>query len=120
MFDIWKSVISGNLTDDPALRKSKEGRDYITFSVAANIDTDVTNYFSVYCFEKRHMDFATSLLQKGSGVVIVGSVQQRKSKNGDKTYLRMIPTDICLKGSTKLPPSGSTEGVTTYDEEYYL
>lgn len=119
MFDIWKSVISGNLTDAPEAKKSKEGREYVTFSVAANIDTDVTSYFSVYCFEKRHMDFTTSLLQKGSGVVIVGSVQQRKSKNGEKTYLRMIPTDICLKGSAKLPSSGSSEGVTTNDEEYY-
>lgn len=121
MFDIWKSVISGNLTDAPEAKKSKEGREYVTFSVAANIDidTDVTSYFSVYCFEKRHMDFATSLLQKGSGVVIVGSVQQRKSKNGEKTYLRMIPTDICLKGSTKMPSSGFSEGATIYDEEYY-
>ena len=119
MFDIWKSVISGNLTDAPEAKKSKEGREYVTFSVAANIDADVTSYFSVYCFEKRHMDFATSLLQKGSGVVIVGSVQQRKSKNGEKTYLRMIPTDICLKGSTKMPSSGSSEGATIYDEEYY-
>lgn len=119
MFDIWKSVISGNLTDAPEAKKSKEGREYVTFSVAANIDTDVTSYFSVYCFEKRHMDFATSLLQKGSGVVIVGSVQQRKSKNGEKIYLRMIPTDICLKGSTKMPSSGTSEGATIYDEEYY-
>lgn len=119
MFDIWKSVISGNLTDAPEAKKSKEGRDYVSFSVAANIEADSTSYFSVYCFEKRHMDFATSLLQKGSGVVIVGSVQQRKSKNGEKTYLRMIPTDICLKGSAKLPSSGSSEGVTNYDEEYY-
>ena len=119
MCDIWKSVISGNLTDAPEAKKSKEGREYVTFSVAANIDTDVTSYFSVYCFEKRHMDFATSLLQKGSGVVIVGSVQQRKAKNGEKTYLRMIPTDICLKGSAKLPSSGSSEEFTTNDEEYY-
>lgn len=118
MFDIWKSVISGNLTDVPEAKKSKEGRDYVTFSVAANIEADSTSYFSVYCFEKRHMDFATSLLQKGSGVVIVGSIQQRKSKNGEKTYLRMIPTDICLKGSSKLQ-SGTSEGVTTYDEEEY-
>ena len=119
MFDIWKSVISGNLTDAPEAKKSKEGREYVTFSVAANIDTDVTSYFSVYCFEKRHMEFAISLLKKGSGVVLVGSVQQRKSKNGEKTYLRMIPTDICLKGSTKMPSSGTSEGATIYDEEYY-
>ena len=119
MFDIWKSVISGNLTDDPALRKSKEGRDYITFSVAANIDTDVTNYFSVYCFEKRHMDFATAFLQKGSGVVVVGSVQQRKAQNGDKTYLKMVPTDICMKASSRLSsPASKDDEVNGYEESY--
>ena len=62
MFDIWKSVISGNLTEDPALKKSKEGREYVTFSVAVNIEQNLTNYFSVYCFEKRHMDFANAFL----------------------------------------------------------
>lgn len=119
MFDIWKSVISGNLTDDPALRKSKEGRDYITFSVAVNIDTDVTNYFSVYCFEKRHMDFATAFLQKGSGVVIVGSVQQRKAQSGDKTYLKMVPTDICMKASSRLgSPASKDDEVNGYEESY--
>lgn len=118
MFDIWKSVISGNLTDDPALKKSKEGREYVTFSVAVNIEQDLTNYFSVYCFEKRHMDFATSFLKKGSGTVIVGSVQQKKSQNSEKSYLRIIPTDICLKASTRQPSSG-TEGAKSYDEDLY-
>ena len=117
MFDIWKSVISGNLTDDPALKKSKEGREYVTFSVAVNIEQNLTNYFSVYCFEKRHMDFANAFLKKGAGVVIVGSVQQKKSQSGEKSYLRIVPTDICLKGSTKMPSSGSREGADSHDEE---
>ena len=122
MFDIWKSVISGNLTDDPIARKSTEGRDYATFSVAANIDSDSTNYFTVYCFEKRHIDFTLSLLEKGSGVVLVGSVQQRKAQNSDKTYLRFIPTDICLKAAPpkqKPKEKGDQDGeVVTYEEEY--
>ena len=62
MFDIWKSVISGNLTDDPELKKSKEGREYVTFSVAVNAEQNSTSYFSVYCFVKRHMDFANAFL----------------------------------------------------------
>ena len=115
MFDIWKSVISGNLTEDPALKKSKEGREYVTFSVAVNL----TNYFSVYCFEKRHMDFANAFLKKGAGVVIVGSVQQKKSQSGEKSYLRIVPTDICLKGSTKQPSSGTREEVDNNDEENF-
>ena len=119
MFDIWKSVISGNLTDAPEAKKSKEGREYVTFSVAANIDTDVTSYFSVYCFEKRHMDFANSFLKKGAGVVMVGSVQQKKSQSSEKSYLRIVPTDICLKGSTKQPSSGTREGADGNDEENF-
>ena len=119
MFDIWKSVISGNLTEDPELKKSKEGREYVTFSVAVNIEQNLTNYFSVYCFEKRHMDFATAFLKKGSGVVIVGASQQKKSQSGEKSYLRIIPTDICLKASTKQPSTGAAGGAENHDEESY-
>ena len=119
MFDIWKSVISGNLTEDPALKKSKEGREYVTFSVAVNIEQNLTNSFSVYCVEKRHMDFANAFLKKGAGVVIVGSVQQKKSQSGEKSYLRIVPTDICLKGSTKEPSSGTREGADGNDEENF-
>ena len=117
MFDIWKSVISGNLTDDPELKKSKEGREYVTFSVVVNAEQNSTSYFSVYCFEKRHMDFANAFLKKGAGVVMVGSVQQKKSQSGEKSYLRIIPTDICLKGSTKQPSSGAREGADSNGEE---
>ena len=119
MFDIWKSVISGNLTENPALKKSKEGREYVTFSVAVNIEQNLTNYFSIYCFEKRHMDFANAFLKKGAGVVIVGSVQQKKSQSGEKSYLRIVPTDICLKGSTKQPSSGTKEEADNNDEENF-
>ena len=117
MFDICKSVISGNLTDDPELKKSKEGREYVTFSVAVNIEQNLTNYFSVYCFEKRHMDFANVFLKKGAGVVMVGSVQQKKSQSSEKSYLRIIPTDICLKGSIRQPSSGNEEGAGSHGEE---
>lgn len=118
MFDIFKAVISGNLTEDPTLRKSKEGREYVTFSVAANIESELTNYFTVYCFEKRQMDFATAYLQKGSGIVVIGSVQQRKSQSSSNTYLRIVPSDICLKGSAKSAPSANDNGELKYDEEY--
>ena len=85
--------------------------------MAVNIEQNLTNYFSVYCFEKRHMDFANSFLKKGAGVVMVGSVQQKKSQSSEKSYLRIVPTDICRKGSTKMPSSGSREGADSHDEE---
>ena len=34
-------------------------------------------------------------------------------------YLRIIPTDICLKASTKQPSTGAAGGAENHDEESY-
>ena len=120
MFDFWKSAVSGNLTDDPEFRKSKEGREYATFSIAANTDSDSSVFISIYCFERRHIDFAMSSLKKGSGIVVIGSLQQRKAQSGDKTYLRLVPTDICLKAALRTAGAEDGRNEGRADEEDYF
>lgn len=77
-------TIYGNLTKDVELYKAKNKDSIATMTVAVNRNADETDFFTVKAFGKQ-ADNASEYLAKGKGVVVHGSMQERKFDKKDGT-----------------------------------
>lgn len=90
---ITPTTIVGNLTTDPELTFTTGGKGKLSFSVASNSSwTDAngekqerTSYFNVVAWGYL-ADNSAEVLEKGIGVVVVGTLEQRswEDKDGQK------------------------------------
>lgn len=91
--------VTGNLTRDPELRKTKSGMAVCTLTVASNYVTNKekrTDYFNVTLFG-RTAEVITQYCGKGIHVEITGSIHSRKytDKAGMEKTLWEIIGDKC-------------------------
>lgn len=84
-------TITGNLTQEPEIRYTRDGHARATFSVASNRrwqdrDTgepqETTSYFDVVCWRELAENVCLTL-RKGHRVVVTGTMEQRSWDNGE-------------------------------------
>lgn len=88
-----KFIASGNLTQDPELKYSQNGKAYTRFSIAVQrpFDRENTDFFNTTCFGKTAENVA-SYTKKGDKVLIEGQVQMEK--RDDKVYTNVIASQV--------------------------
>ncbi len=124
MASLNKVLLMGNLTRDPELRYTPQGKPVATFSVACNRvwkDADgerqeETQWFRIQCWN-RLSEIATQYLRKGSKVYLEGRLSIRQYTGQDNlvhiscdvtaTELQML--DRKADGDDERPAAGATE-----------
>lgn len=93
--------ITGNLTQDPELKFTEGGHALCILKVAHNDRrkdgddwVDDTSYYDVVCWRER-AEWAAEVLEKGMGVVILGSMKMKdwETKEGEKRRSYEVTAD---------------------------
>ena len=86
-----EATLAGNLTRDPELRTTPNGRSVCTVGVAVNERqkrgeewVDVVNYFDVTVWGQQ-AEYVAKYFRKGAPVVVGGTLQQRRWEAADGT-----------------------------------
>ena len=100
-------ILSGNLTRDPEVRYSKDGRPYARMGIAVNrtySKEKITDFFNMTAFGKT-AEFCGNYLKKGSRVIVEGNLQTSnyENKDGVKVTSVDIMVDNVEFGDTKRP-----------------
>lgn len=99
--------LSGNLTKDPELRTTQNGKAVCSFTVATNEGKDKTEFHNCVAWEKT-AEVIAQYCKKGNRVAVSGKLQTRKwEKDGQNHY----STDIVVF-QIDLPPKGADGGYT--------
>jgi single-strand DNA-binding protein len=123
--------IMGNLTRDPELKTTDNGKKICKFGVATNrswkeadgtIKTQ-TDFHNIVCFDRR-AEVANEYLKKGSKVYIFGRLQNSKyiKNNETRTMSQIIMNDMIMldKKPTDQPDQEQeipTEDIDVYSDE---
>lgn len=83
-------ILDGNLTQDPELKRTNNGKNVTNFTVAVNHsnhfgeekDADDVSFFEVEAWEKLG-DNCSEYLKKGSKVTVMGNLKQNRWKTND-------------------------------------
>ena len=118
-----KFLASGNLTKDPEVKITKNGKAMAIFTIAVKQDfkTDgeyKTDFFNCVAFGFT-ADYIGNYIQKGNKCLICGRVQNESwEKDGVKHYATKIMVENC-EGLTPKKQSGSMEsfGSQVFDEQ---
>lgn len=89
-------TIVGNLGDNPELKNSQNGKEFITFSLATNDgygDNKKTNWHKCIAFGKT-AELIHKYTQKGSKLAVNGSIDYKKHE--DKYYTSVIVNNFTL------------------------
>lgn len=80
-----KVIILANLTRDPELTYTPQGKAVAKFGIACNEGKDKVSFFEVVAWEKT-AELCSQYLTKGSGLLIEGKLHQNRweTENGDK------------------------------------
>ena len=100
-----KTILVGNLTADPDVKRSQDGRPIVNMTVATNQSwrdkntgerKDKAEFHRVVIFSEGLCKVAENYLKKGSKVYLEGALQTRKwqDQNGQDKY----STEIVLQG----------------------
>ena len=92
-----KVILIGNLTKDPEVSQTNDGKMYARMTIAVSRDytnqdgTRDTDFFDFTVWEKR-AEICDKYLKKGSKVAIVGSIQNHNytDNNGEKRYTQEV------------------------------
>lgn len=96
------SVISGNITDKPVVRKTNGGASVVQFTVADsrswknknNEWEEKTSFIDVVAWAELADNISESTLQKGARVIVTGRLEQQSwEKNGEKRSKIVLVAD---------------------------
>ena len=96
-------IISGNLTREPEVYSSKNGKTVVKMSIAVNKYGEGADFFYLAAFDKR-ADFCKNYLHKGSSVIVEGKLQTSiyTDKDGYKrTNYEILIDNIEFAGKKK-------------------
>lgn len=81
-----KVILSGNLTRDPEVRYTQNGKAYARMGLAVNrpYSKDAVDFFNLLAWDKT-AEFCGKYLKKGSRVFVEGRLQTSKYKDKDGT-----------------------------------
>lgn len=99
-------TVTGNLTRDPEIRQTATGKAVTNFDVAVNYTKDKTIFVDVTCWE-RLAEVCHEHLQRGSGVLVSGVLDQEKWKSREgqeRSKLIVVAQRVVFLGK---PQSGA-------------
>ena len=100
-FNFNKVILGGRLTQDPELRTTSSGAQYVTFSIAVNRpyskgedQQQNADFINIVAWRQR-AEFISRYFRKGSSICIVGSIQSRSwtDQQGNKRYATDVVAD---------------------------
>lgn len=104
--------LSGNLTRDPELRTTDEGKSVVSFDLATNEGNGRAEYHRCTAWEER-ADLIAKYCKKGNRVALQGKLStNRYEKEGVKRY----STEIKVL-NIDLPPKGAGDSADDPDED---
>jgi single-strand DNA-binding protein len=118
--------IMGRLTRDPELRQTPSNVPVASFSVAVDRDfgkdqdgNKQTDYFEVVAWRQTG-EFVSKYFQKGSLIVVVGSMQSRRwtDKDGNKRLSWEIIAGRVYFGGSKRDNDTAGESAVPYSQSY--
>ena len=111
--------LDGRLGGDAEIKKTKEGREFVKFSLANNYyanGKEVTDWFDVNCFDQFVIQNKAKFLTKGRYVIVTGNIRTELSDRNGKLWLNHYVTatnvDTPSFGRQKESSESSTEQPT--------
>jgi len=102
MSDINQFVFTGNLTRDAEMRATKEGKNFLSFSVANTTGSSKhTEFVNCSIYNEKWASAIQGFLTKGLAVSVVGSVRSSAYMGKDgalKSSLFVAVTDLKVMG----------------------
>ena len=100
-FNFNKVILGGRLTQDPELKTTSNGAQYVNFSIAVNRpyskgeeQQQTADFINIVAWRQR-AEFISRYFRKGSSICIVGSIQSRSwtDQQGNKRYATDVVAD---------------------------
>lgn len=107
---INRFIIQGNLTSDPEIKTSVNGKNYCNFSVACNVNKDKCHFLNVTIFGDQAENFC-KWSKKGDMRIIEGEiVQDSYEKDGEKiNRMKLIASRFYFAGSVGNPKASNKD-----------
>ena len=118
-----KVFLSGNLTRDPEVRYSQNGKAYARMGIAINRrykDQDTVDFFNMTAFDKT-AEFCGRYLVKGSRVLVEGRLQTSSYENKDGVKVNSVDImvdNIEFAGARPTGDGGGNSGGRPSDNSY--
>ena len=111
-----KVILIGNITADPELKQTQSGTSVCSFNIAINRyskepDAKKVDFFTVVAWQAK-AEFVSKYFQKGSGIVIVGRLENREwaDKQGNKRIsTEIIAEEISFAGGKESSSEAKNE-----------
>lgn len=100
-FNFNKVILGGRLTQEPELKTTSSGVQYVNFSIAVNRpyskgeeQQQTADFINVIAWRQR-AEFVSRYFRKGSSICVVGSIQTRTwtDAQGNKRYATDVVAD---------------------------
>lgn len=109
MSDIANTIITGRLGRDPEAKTTKNGTQYVSFSVASSTRKDETVWRYVNCYGSQ-ADFAQKYLRKGSRIHVQGEERAYASLGQDGQPRAQLVIEASHIGILDSPRSQNNDG----------
>ncbi|MBQ7715848.1 MAG: single-stranded DNA-binding protein [Lachnospiraceae bacterium] len=125
-FNFNKVILGGRLTDNPELKSTGTGVNYVNFSIAVNRpyskndgQQQNVDFINVVAWRQR-AEFVTRYFKKGSSICIVGSIQTRNwtDQQGNKRYATDVVADEVSFVDSKNDSQGSAQSSSFVPDNY--
>jgi len=120
MVSFNKVILMGNLTRDPEIRYNPNGTAVANFGLAVNRrykmgdeNREEVGFFDIVAFGKQ-AELCSQYLNKGSGVLIEGRLQQRRWETDDGQKRSKVEV---VAQSVQFMPKRSGGGAEGYDQD---
>lgn len=93
------ATVAGNVGRDAEIKASKNGKDYVTFSVAVNSGSG-DNKTVTWVGVKTMQTSIASFIRKGDPITVAGELSMDEGKDG-KSYLNLFASKVTLQGGKR-------------------
>ncbi len=118
-----KVILGGRITADPELKQTPQGVSVVTFSIAINRKGAKETTDFITCVAWRNTaEFISKYFQKGSSIVVDGSIQVRSYQDKDdnkRQAVEVVVSDayfVDSKGEIEAPQVASTTDTPKFEE----
>ena len=117
-----KVILAGNLTKEPELRRTQNGKARVTTGIAVNrrYSQNETDFFNVVAWEKT-AEFISKYFKKGSRIILEGRLQNNnyKDSNGVMHYsVDVIVENVEFGGGKNAEKSETTNRNDSFEDDF--
>lgn len=106
-----KVILGGRITADPELKQTPQGVSVVTFSIAINRKgTKETTDFITCVAWRNTAEFISKYFQKGSSIVLDGSIQVRSYQDKDNNKRQAV--EVVVSDAYFVDSKGNVEGTS--------